>query len=76
MNKQHRAAPTDRLLVPAGLVERRIYIIRGHNIMLSHDLAELYGVSTSALNQAARLPTCSRGRGLLKVRSRIVASRF
>ncbi len=32
----------------------RIYLIRGHNVMLSEDLAELYGVSTRALNQAAK----------------------
>ena len=32
-------------------VERRIYLIRGHKVMLDADLAELYGVSTKALNQ-------------------------
>ena len=31
-----------------------IYNIRGKRIMLDRDLAELYGVSTGALNQAVR----------------------
>jgi ORF6N domain len=35
-------------------VEWRIYQIRGEKVMLASDLAELYGVSTSALNQAVR----------------------
>ena len=35
-------------------IERRIYLIRGQKVMLDSDLAELYGVSTSSLNQAVR----------------------
>ena len=35
-------------------VERRIYLIRGEKVMLASDLAALYGVSTSALDQAVR----------------------
>ncbi len=35
-------------------VERRIYLIRGHKVMLDSDLAELYGTQTRALNQAVR----------------------
>ena len=34
-----------------------IVIVRGEKVMLSDDLAELYGVSTSALNQAFRRNT-------------------
>ncbi len=34
--------------------ERRIYLIRGQNVMLDYDLAELYGVETRALKQAVR----------------------
>lgn len=41
-------------LVPAEIIERRILLIRGHKVMLDRDLAELYEVSTSALNQAVR----------------------
>jgi hypothetical protein len=35
-------------------VERRIYFFRHEKVMLASDLASLYGVSTSALNQAVR----------------------
>lgn len=40
--------------VPAGVIERQIYIVRGHNVMLDVDLAHLYGVTTGALNQAVK----------------------
>jgi hypothetical protein len=35
-------------------VERRIFLIRGRNVMLDFYLAELYGVETRALKQAVR----------------------
>lgn len=35
-------------------VERRIFLIRGHRVMLDSDLARLYGVSTGRLNQQVR----------------------
>jgi hypothetical protein len=41
-------------LVPADDVERRIFSLRGHQVMLDADLAEMYGVGTRALNQAVR----------------------
>jgi len=37
-------------LIPAETLERRIYLIRGHKVMLDRDLAELYGVETRVLN--------------------------
>ena len=38
-------------------VEEKIYVIRGHKVMLDSDLAELYGVETKHLNrQVARNP--------------------
>lgn len=40
--------------LPAEVIERRIYLIRGHNVMLDWDLAELYGIPTRVLNQAVR----------------------
>lgn len=43
-----------RNLIPAETIEKRIYLIRGHKVMLDRDLAELYGVPTKALNQAVR----------------------
>lgn len=36
------------------VIRKRIYEIRGQRVMLDRDLAELYNVSTSALNQAVR----------------------
>ncbi|HXS01957.1 MAG TPA: ORF6N domain-containing protein [Pyrinomonadaceae bacterium] len=33
------------------LIERRIYLIRGRKVMVDFDLAELYGVTTTRLNQ-------------------------
>jgi len=36
------------------LIERRIYLIRDHKVMLDSDLAELYGVTTGNLNLAVR----------------------
>jgi hypothetical protein len=41
-------------LVPDGVIERQIYCLRGHNVMLDADLAHLYGVTTGALNQAVK----------------------
>ena len=32
----------------------KIYLIRGHKVMIDRDLAELYGVETRVLNQAVR----------------------
>jgi ORF6N domain len=48
-------APAVELLpVPASLIERRIYLIRGQKVMLDSDLAEIYEVGTKVLNQAVR----------------------
>ena len=35
-------------------VERRIFLLRGQNVILDFDLAELYGAETRALKQAVR----------------------
>jgi hypothetical protein len=45
---------SDDQLIPTEVIERRIYLIRGQRVMLDRDLAELYGVTTGALNQAVR----------------------
>jgi len=42
------------LAVSVQFVERRIYLIRGHKVMIDVDLAELYGVSTKRLNEQVR----------------------
>ena len=49
------ADETQTALAAAGAeVERRIYTVRGLNVMLDSDLAELYGVETKVLNQAVK----------------------
>src|SRR5215831_21385706 len=46
---KHSPAP-----VPNELIEQKIYLIRGHKIMLDADLASLYRVTTGNLNLAVR----------------------
>lgn len=45
---------TGKLLELATDVERRILLIRGKRVMLDSDLAELYGVTTSRLNEQVK----------------------
>jgi hypothetical protein len=42
------------LIIPVSQIERRIFYVRDVKVMLSLDLAELYGVAVKALNQAVR----------------------
>lgn len=44
---------TETALTPAQ-AQGRIYSVRGQNVMVDSDLAELYGVTTGALNQAVK----------------------
>lgn len=48
------AKPGKSQVVPVEFIERRIYSIRGQKVMLSHDLAELYEVTTFNLNKAVQ----------------------
>jgi hypothetical protein len=41
-------------LIPVERIEQKIYLIRGHKVMLDADLAELYQVETRALVQAVK----------------------
>ncbi len=41
-------------LVPTERIEKHIYLLRGHRVMLSTDLAELYGVAPKVLVQAVK----------------------
>jgi hypothetical protein len=41
-------------LVPIERIEKRILFLRGHRVMLSTDLAEMYGVEPRALVQAVK----------------------
>jgi hypothetical protein len=43
-----------KISVPIEKIAGKIYLIRGHNVMLDRDLAELYGVETKVLKQAVR----------------------
>jgi hypothetical protein len=45
---------TSKLPIPSEPIERRILLIRGQRVMLSADLAELYGVAPRALVQAVK----------------------
>ena len=42
------------IAIPAEVIERKIYLVRGHKVMLDSDLAKLYGVPTKAFNQAVK----------------------
>ncbi len=41
-------------IIPHGLIENRIFVIRGHKVMLDFHLAELYGVEAKMLKRAVR----------------------
>jgi hypothetical protein len=42
------------LMVPEEIIMRKIFLIRGHKVMLDLDLAELYGVETRRLNEQVK----------------------
>ena len=42
------------ILIPIERIQRSIFLIRGEKVMLDADLAEIYGVTTKALNQAVK----------------------
>ncbi|MFA5794250.1 MAG: ORF6N domain-containing protein [Candidatus Brocadiia bacterium] len=41
-------------LIPAEIIEQKIFLIRGHKVMLSTHLAKLYGVGAKVLIQAVK----------------------
>ncbi|OGW16177.1 MAG: DNA-binding protein [Nitrospirae bacterium GWA2_42_11] len=41
-------------IVPIEVIEKKIYLIRGHKVMLDNDLAELYDITTKVLVQAVK----------------------
>lgn len=45
---------TSKNIVPIEKIRECIFILRGQKVMLDHDLAELYGVETKALNRAVK----------------------
>lgn len=46
--------PKARAIVPVESIESRIFLIRGHKVMIDADLAELYGVTTKRLNEQVK----------------------
>jgi len=45
---------SDNLIIPRERIERIIFLIRGQKVILDRDLADLYEVTTKALNQAVK----------------------
>lgn len=45
---------SESIQVTETLIESKIYLIRGHKVMLDIDLAEMYGVPNKALKQAVK----------------------
>ena len=43
-----------KTLIPVGVIEQRILLIRGQKVILDADLVILYSVPTRVLNQAVR----------------------
>ena len=42
------------IVIRQDIIEKKIFLIRGLNVMLDRDLAELYGVKTKSLNLAVK----------------------
>jgi hypothetical protein len=49
-----KRSPRREQLAAIEEVERKIYLIRGHRVMVDSDLAELYDVPTHRLNEQVR----------------------
>ncbi len=45
---------TNNNILPQKEIESRIYTIRGTQVMIDSDLAELYGIETKVLNQSVK----------------------
>ena len=41
-------------MLPSVIIQQKIYLIRGEQVMLDFDLAVLYGIETRVLNQAVK----------------------
>jgi hypothetical protein len=44
--------PVYEISIPDQFIERRIYLVRDHRVMLDEDLAELYGVANETTQRA------------------------
>lgn len=45
-------SPQDKFIISEQILMQKIFSIRGQNVMLDSDLADLYEVTTGVLNQA------------------------
>ena len=54
MQNKKLAIKKSNSLVPVEIIQNKIYLIRGHKVMIDHDLAQLYRVMTKNLNKAVR----------------------
>ncbi len=54
MPEQESQSISSEQLDPVEQIERRIFLFRGHKVLLDSDLAKLYGVSTGHLNEQVR----------------------
>jgi len=48
------AKKIEHALIPVEVIAGKIFILRGHRVMLDRDLAKLYRVETRAVNQAVK----------------------
>jgi hypothetical protein len=44
----------EKVTIPAEAIEQKIFLIRGHKVMIDRDLAEMYGVETKYLNRQVK----------------------
>ena len=51
---EKEAVPTEIAVIDERTIRDKIYVVRGVQVMLDFDLAEIYGYTTSALNQQVR----------------------
>lgn len=54
MSKTKQSVKRSEVLVPVEIIQRKIFLIRGHKVMFDRDLAELYGVETRRLNEQVK----------------------
>jgi ORF6N domain len=47
----------ERDIIPSEVIEKRIFLVRGHKVLLSSHLAKLYGIETRVLMQAVKRHT-------------------
>ena len=48
------AKKPEHALIPFEVIEGKIFVLRGHRVMLDRDLAELYGVPLKRLNEQVK----------------------